>query len=182
MTIEQQICSSLINMMETTPYYKIKVSNFVAETGISRSSFYFYFNSIYSVLEKIEDDFIKGISDEYTAVSRLSSGVMHEPDGEMMLRSTVHYISKNLRLIRILSGPNGDPNFQYKLSSRARKIGEVIYRSNGGAYTVEKKLLCECMAGAQWYMYRWWARHENEVDEQTMVKFIQNYIRNLKPL
>lgn len=61
---EKLICEKLLDILEITPFQTIKVTEFVRFAGISRSCFYLYFDSIYSVVQKLEDDFIEGLTEE----------------------------------------------------------------------------------------------------------------------
>ena len=61
---ERQIWGALIALMEEKPLDKIKVTELTQRAGISRSTFYSYYDSVYDVLQDIEDDFLSHIVDE----------------------------------------------------------------------------------------------------------------------
>lgn len=178
MTAEQKICDTLLDMMETTPFTEIKASDLAKRANVSRSSFYFYFDSIYSVLDKLEDDFIHGISDEYSTIYKLSVNRSGRMSTEDTIRPTIEYVGRHLRQFRILSGSNASHSFQEKLLQRAENVGIVLY-CDGTVPTHEVMLRLNTMAGAQWYIYRWWANHEKDVSIDDIVSYVTQTVDKL---
>lgn len=159
---EKLICDKFLDMIETTPFQKIKVTEFVQFAGISRSSFYVYFDSIYSVVQKMEDDFIEGLTEDNRMVlPRLSDYSSNVIDPNTIVK--VEYIRQNLRMIRILTGENGDPAFQARMANRTWRIFKKQYAGRSKLSEAQKKLICEYMCGGQLNLYRWYANHENEI-------------------
>ena len=179
MQTEKLICSSLLALMRKKPYDKIKVSELVDYAGISRSSFYFYFNSVNAALDKIENDFIHGISDENSAILRIINSKRKHEDYETLIRPTVEFVKNNLYIFFILSGSNGNPDFQTKLTLRIYTIYNVLY-SNSALSETEKALTCELMASAQWAIYKWWAQNEKSVNAEDIIKYISKMLYGLQ--
>lgn len=160
--LENLICEKLLDMIETTPFQKIKVTEFVQFAGISRSSFYVYFDSIYSVVQKMEDDFIEGLTESnHMLPSHLLTHSSRSIHPNTIVK--VEYIRKNLRMIRILTGENGDPAFHVRMANRTWRIFKQQYAERSKLPDAEKKLICEYMCGGQLNLYRWYANHENEI-------------------
>ena len=178
MRTEQIIYDNLLNMMETTPYTKIKVSDFVKCAGISRSSFYFYFSSIEAAVDQMEDDFVSLMPDPVVTASNLASKPADCTYD--FIKQCNAKVEKKLRVFRILSSPNGSPNFQRKLCERVRQINALFY---GAANTdLFMDFLSEYYAGAQWGMYCWWARHEGEVSLADINEFASRIPTSLSDL
>lgn len=174
-TTEDLICRKLIEMMETTPIHKIKVTNFVEFAGISRSSFYVYFDSIYSVLQKVEDDFFDGLLDEeYASVMDGAPTERGRVNGIMIKK--VEYLNRQRDLIRALTGPNGDPAFQARMVNRTWRIFQKKY-ANAGASREQLKMACEYMCGGQWSLYRYWITHEDDLDIYEMADMLERLSR-----
>ena len=152
---EDYICDKLIELMETKPYYKIKVTQLVEHACISRSTFYFHFDSIYSVLQKIEDDFFDGFPDENIVGTEID---------EARLLKVFSYIKDNMRIFRVLLGPNGDPSFEARLANRSRRIMRRIVTTVDVKPTqLEQDVIHEFILGGRIKVIKWWAAHENEV-------------------
>ena len=151
----------LLDMMKTTPFQKIKVTEFVEFAGISRSSFYVYFDSIYSVIQKMEDDFISGLTDEDEMSVPISEGD-YTGGFDPKTIAKVEYIRNNLRMIQILTGENGDPLFQARMANRTWRIFRKRYANRSKLPESQQKLICEYMCGGQLNLYRWYANHAEE--------------------
>jgi len=183
---EAIIQEELINMMEHVPFTSIKVKDLVERAEIGRSTFYLYFDSIYSVLQKIEDDlFFKLTSDldkniEYLASTIKNSSARTEP--EPLQLSAAERIKDNIRLFRVLSGPNGDPTFQARLNTRSRRQLEKYLASKSSLDKAEKQLIIEYATGGQWYMYRWWANHEDEISTHDITILMEKITARISSL
>ncbi len=180
MIIEKQICECLLDLMEEKPYHKIKVSELVKNAGISRSSFYFYYESIPDVVEQIENNFIKGISDESTAAMRIVSGQANNVSFSDLIRPTIQYVYSHLRVFRILTGPNGNSAFQTRLTERIYNIYNILHSASQANSRIDKTLICELMSGAQWSLYKWWANHEKDASVDDMVEFVTRLLNCTK--
>ena len=161
MNKEKIIKSTFLKMLETKPFYQIKVSDLTREAGISRSSFYSYYDSIPDLLHSIEDEFIDQLPSEDAVVD---SYVQCEHYGAPVISITLKTAqcwSKQLDAFRVLSSCNGDPEFQYRMQDKAKKILDRLYGASCPA--IKKRLMLESLAGMQWSFYRWWANNPNAV-------------------
>lgn len=180
MNTRGMICEMVIDNLDRMPMKEIKVSQVTRDAEISRSTFYFYFDSIESAVDAIEDDFISGISDEATAITRIHTSHKNSIKTEKMIEPTVSYVDRNLKTFRVLSGPNGDPNFRKKLCDRIYYIYNALYT------TIESEnyrsaLTCELMASAQWAIYSWWANHADEATEAEIINYISQFLKEMAP-
>jgi len=155
---ENLICSNLIEMMKTAPFYHIKVSHLVERAGIARSTFYFYFDSIYAVVQKIEDEFIDGMPEAITAgISRSSKFEAESLSKEVY--AGVNYIKQNIEVFGALSGKNGDPGFQARLINRSWKLVKARFAVSNDSTDIEKRLVIEYLLAGQWNLFKFWAYH-----------------------
>lgn len=177
MRTEPLVCSKLLDIMETKPYTQIRVSELVKEAGVSRSSFYFYFDSIETVLHKVEDDLIA----TFPTPDKLSIDIAYRkfPSSDNIVSATTEKLAKNLRTFRILSGPNGSLSFHDKMYDRVRRIIFLYYGASG----ISKKyleMMTAFLAGSQWELYRWWANHEDEITQEEVDKNINRIYSQLR--
>ena len=169
---ETLICEKLLDMMETIPFQRIKVTEFVKYAGISRSAFYVYFDSIYAVVQKIEDDFISGLTvEDEVLFPDAKTYRADKPSPHTIAKA--EYIKKNLQLVRILTGKNGDPAFQARMANRSWRIFQKKTAGLTKLSDPEKKLLSEYMTGGQFNLYRWYATHESEISVYEMAILLE---------
>lgn len=177
---EELIKKKFLEMMEERPFYKIKVANFVQFVGISRSTFYFYFDSTDSVLEAIEDEFVSGLIEE----SRLDQKAMESAWPAAFVASvlyfSVEYLRKNLRVYRILSGPHGSTTFKSRFAERIRWAAERLLLSFDVIESeLERNMIKEFVTGGQVYLLNWWTGHEEEVDVEELFAFDEQTLNSL---
>jgi len=74
------------------------------------------------------------------------------------------YIKDNMRIFRVLLGPNGDPSFEARLANRSRRIMRRIVTTVDVKPTqLEQDVIHEFILGGRIKVIKWWAAHENEV-------------------
>lgn len=116
----ERIQQQVLTMMQKKDIHHIKVSEVADALHIHRVTFYQYYDSIYSVLQEIEDDFIRGF-DEITdsfMTSVLNDRYFNEPNPYII--SHLEFLLDNRTLIATLWGPYGDERFKYKCENLVR--------------------------------------------------------------
>jgi len=152
---EKRICDALLEMMEERPFYQIKVAQLCDRHSISRSTFYNYFDSIFSVLQKIEDDILEEL---------FGFSVVHAQNDKTIIMDAFTSIRKRIRAFQILIGPNGDPSFVAKLVNRnKRSLDMLANKTKSQATTLELQIIHEYTQAGKLRVFEWWAEHENEV-------------------
>lgn len=174
MTTDQKICNTLLDMMETQHINKIKVSELIKLADVSRSTFYFYFDSISAVMEQIEKDFIINFSDDATTTYRMLLRKQRQDSYNVPLRPALTALQKELRIFRILSGPNNTEHFQELLRERITRIYFMNHTSSSKSEK-EKHMICELLSGGQWYIYKYWANHPDELTLDDVVSFLSRF-------
>jgi AcrR family transcriptional regulator len=172
---EKHICKIFFEMMKEKSCFKIKVVEFIKYANISRSTFYVYFDSIYDLIQKIEDDFIAGLFDEKNVPLPYC-----RKDVANSLINTLEYMKKNMNVLQALCGPHGDPEFQLKVKNRLakffnRNFGKTVARLPD----IERKLMLEFISGGRWQMYIWWIFNDRKVSIQDMHKAIMKVMGQL---
>lgn len=110
-----RIQNKLIEMLGKKPIYQIKVKELAGLVGISRTTFYQYYDSVYAVLQDIIDTFLEellvNLEDEGYFVG---NQYLTEPHPRIL--KGLEYLKKNARTYCALMGPNADPSFRRKTS------------------------------------------------------------------
>ena len=177
-SFEEIICNELIEMMETTPYSDISVTELVRRANISRSAFYIYFDSLDSVLQKIESDFDAGFIDEnlITLNSLINNGTCEEFTPTIL--KSFEYLRNHLRIYRVLAGKNGDPSFESNAVHRVCRITQNLLKNSPRHYTsLEKRLIGEYWASGQITIMRFLAFNENNIDDN-MIRLAEQLMYN----
>lgn len=115
-SMDDYICQCVLELLETIPFRSLTVRDITERAQISRSAFYNHFDSIYGAVQKIEDDFFQEF---YPMEPALEMMIKHDLDTGLSL---LRLADENSQVIRVLSGPNGDPYFSYKLQAHLEKV------------------------------------------------------------
>ena len=170
MNTEELICSKLIEMMENRPFYSIKVAQLAEHSGISRSTFYTYFDSIFAVVQKIEDDLLNSITDEKSV----------DPSDKSAIADNLVFLRNNMKSLKILLGPNGDPSFFAKFANRNRRVLTMLAdKKNSQATALELQIVNEFMLGGKMEVMRWWTENEKSVSVNDMVTITDKIMSSL---
>ena len=158
------ICDAMLDLMETQQFETISVTDLTKKAGVSRTSFYRYFESVYDVLQAIEDDYDEQFPKEFTAVQDLVDLQRGNGDGkESAELGYAEVVARNFRTYRILTSPNGDPSFEPHVRNRVQRIMQQTLESRLGK-GLETDVAAVFLTGTRMYLMRWWASHEREVD------------------
>lgn len=168
---EEAICDALLDLMEEQPLRTIKVTKLVERAGVSRSTFYAYFDCIEDVVQRIEDDYFEhGPSEEPPLTYTLD---------DAQWRRYMQVMSQNLRTYGILTGPNGDPAFTARLEERDRMLmeGSAPQSDSDRHSSVEREVVHEFVHGGKMRAARWWAEHSDEISTNDFSDIMAKLIR-----
>lgn len=180
MYTRNRICDTMLKMMEQKPYSKVKISELVDKAEVSRSTFYFYFESIISVVDALEDDLLGMLPSDETLAMAYQSAQDGSVSSITIAGLVAKRLEKHLNAFRILSGPNGRNEFQEKFHTKSLHMLRLMSsRSVGDKST---SLLNEFWSGSQWYAYKWWANKESNLSAQDLIDLTVLAMTDLKKL
>lgn len=120
---------SLIALMQTCDVDRITVVDLVDQANVSRSTFYRHYDSVDAVLKEMEQDFL----DRSRAINHnfISSGINREKSrsGTDDPNQLFDLIRENKDFYLAVTGPHGDPQFQYRFNALVREFygGKMMY-------------------------------------------------------
>lgn len=157
------ICDRMLDMLEKRPLHEIKVKHLTDYAGVSRNTFYTYFDSIYAVVQRIEDRCLEGFFPEAVARAVLVKG-----DANANVEHLLE-LGDDARAMSILSGPNGDAYFQERLGRRIRGICNKLWDESGNTFSShERDALCAYVTGGTIHITRHMATVGNKLTESEL--------------
>jgi hypothetical protein len=170
---EQLFCDKLIELMRVTPFLQIKVKDLVSYAGTCRSTFYNYFDSIYDVLQKVEDDFFAELEREATKHIRMLSIENPSEVAQVFIKTSLEVTAGKKILIHTLLGKNGDSSFQVRLSAYMHRTTKNFWRSSCVILSpVQEELLVEYLSGASFSIIKWYAQNSCAVSKDDIMKVV----------
>lgn len=108
------IRKQVLKALNTTDIHSIQVKSITDAIGISRSTFYIYYDSVYSVLQDIEDEFFTGLENTNARFWQypLREEYMTEP--HPILLNVLKYLKEHKDVSNTLRGPFGETMFQVR--------------------------------------------------------------------
>lgn len=158
---ERQICDAFFELMKEKSCSAIKVAELTRIAGISRSTFYVYFDSIDDVLQTVEDDFLSNLVDEKEVRADCDVSV---------IAKNFSFIRDNLEEFELLTGSNGDPYFATRLGNRSKRILCNMANTRGSNLSdTQLTIVNEFSRAGKLQVFRWWSAHKNEVSVNEII-------------
>lgn len=111
-----RILKAVFHAMQATDIPRITVEEVTRYAGISRSTFYRYFDSVDAVVKDFEDYLLRVMRDiNDSALKVRFTAAELEPTASMITRMETLYNYRDE--VIALNGPNGDPQFPHKVTS-----------------------------------------------------------------
>jgi hypothetical protein len=174
---EKHICEKFLELMQEKSCFTIKVTELVKHANISRSAFYVYFDSIYDVIQKIEDDFFAG------SLFHISTIFQGSEVDIGSITSVLSYYKQNKNIIGALCGPYGDPAFQQKLVYQMIKhLNRPEKGDTSGIAYAERKMTEQFIFFGGWEVAKNWVLSDGEISLEDMAKIVQKTLKQILPL
>lgn len=174
----RKLQDSFMKLYKKSPLEKITVRQVVEDAGVTRSTFYVYYDSVYSVLGAIEDELQEGLG----AYFEQYSGEMLQKDALEPFDSNIkwfEYCRKHREYLRILLGPKGDPSFEYKLRKRLKVDINRMMDRDGMLNDYLRKYVVEYVVGATLSLTRYWLESDEDLSAEE-IAVVANLIRQSK--
>lgn len=148
--IEQAFC----RLLQKNSFEKITVSRICQDAGVSRATFYTYFEDTRSLLSEIEDRTLDGLLQiQHKWASVCLSTLCAEPVSPKFL-DIARYIYTNQDIFGALFGPYGNESYIFTANQCAYLDFLRLAQAEG---TKSPELLASCCAGAVIALCRSWA-------------------------
>ena len=166
------IRETVLDLLDVQELATIKVTQVAERAQINRVTFYRHYDSIYDVVQEIEDEFIDGFSSiarQFMMVP-LDDRYFNQPHPLQL--ACVRYIGENRSLVLTLFGPYGDGHFRYRCEGLIRNY--LVQKAIDERYLhIRDELSQEYMAsGTMGCMVAWLCRGcKPDAEEFTMMLY-----------
>lgn len=153
-----RIQEELLEQLRYKDIHSIKVKDIALTLDINRATFYKHYDSVYHVLQEIEDTYLDGLDKVSMQMKQypLDNKYYHEPHPAIM--AVLEYIDANREKLRILYGPYGDPSFMQKCN---RLVEKHLYQKGvTEKRIVNSELINAYLVGGQREMLLAWIKND----------------------
>ena len=176
--VKQKIQRTFLDMVKTTPVEDIKVKELVAIAGVSRSAFYVYYDSIWDVLQEIEDEFW----DTAYNIKRPILEGKESFESDDVPHEILSFLQDNSHIMEALTAREGDAAY---LATWVKGIQQQICMWTGEdekAPSPRTKMLTEYTIGGIQRMLSYWSTHQDSMSQEEFLELFDQLRYNLRSL
>lgn len=176
--VKKKIQKTFLNMVKTMPVEDIKVKELVSLAGVSRSSFYVYYDSVWDVLQEIEEEFWNSAYN----IKRPALEQNQPDNNDAVAHEIIDYLKEHSDVMEAMTAREGDAAY---LSTWMKGIRQQIALWSGeapGSISARTTLLTEFTAGGIQRMLSYWSSHRDEISEQELLDVFDNVRYSLRDL
>lgn len=154
-TTQLRIIDSVLGLLENRSIDKVNVTDVVKDAGITRSTFYAYFDDVYDVLGYVEEQIVSHLPGPTTEdPCHLSATAQTPPTAEQCLPPTWYkewfdYAAYFHSQLRVLLGPCGNPQFPHKLRRAIRRAHRKQMCAEGFVDDASQDIMLNALAEFQ---------------------------------
>ena len=159
---KEKIRRTFIDMVKNTPVEDIQVKELVQLAGVSRSTFYVYYDSIWDILQEIEDEF-------FASALEIKKPVLEgreTPDSDKIPQEIYQYLLSQVDVMEALTAREGDASY---LSTWMKGITQQIEFWIGESLkdsTAQNRMKAEFTIGGVQRMLSYWSTHKEEIQPE----------------
>lgn len=158
------LTSAFWKLYKSKPITKITIKDITDLAGFYRSTFYFHFEDIYSILEMIEDN----ILNEW---NEMVHKVLGEGNYDSMFTMISDFYKKNGEYMSVLLSPKGDPAFLHKIKEAMRPKAIPLFRLHYSE--VESSLIFEFTISAILAFFTEWYHNSDKVPVEKAIRLLK---------
>lgn len=181
-----RIIDTYLALMKNTDFDKITVSELVKEAGITRTTFYAYFEDVYDLLGYVENEIVEHMPrPSAEAAPALPAWELHSPTPEECNAPSWYvewfdYVGFFCWQLDSLLGPHGNPQFSHKVRRMLREAHITQAHSEGFPNDLMQDWLINAMSDFQlrlaWDYLQDCLKNPDDAQRQDPVYFV-NLIR-----
>ncbi len=153
---------------------KITVKEICSVLSINRSTFYRYYDSVYSVLQEFEDEFFRRLDRANTIFTSFPLDDKYFTEVHPGIIAVLNALTEDIYLARQLFVKHRDEAFvdQYKKVIRKTFFEKAVREKYISVSNEQKALIAEGMVEGHAAMFSYWVRHYGQIDLQEMALIV----------
>lgn len=163
--IKKKVCETFIEMAKEMPVEQIQVKTLVQRAGVSRSGFYVYYDSVWDVLQEIENELF---STTYSIKRDYLNGMASRDPMDISHDVLRHLVSSG-DLIEALTSHGGDQAYLAAWTGQIRSQIEMWRGKPLKEDSVEAQLYAEFAIGGIQRMIHAWSLRKEEISTERII-------------
>jgi AcrR family transcriptional regulator len=154
---KERIRDAFFGLYEEKKIERISIKEITEKAQLNRGTFYVYYKDIYDLLEKTEDELVEEL---VFKVKDIITMILRDENIDPFLPPLEFYLRYS-KFLRVLLGPNGDPNFVYKLKKIIKKTLREIFKKEQLPQVENLEYVMEYVSSAQIGIISYWLIENN---------------------
>ncbi len=173
---EEAIKKEVLKMMREMPLEQIKVRKLCERLDIARSTFYVHYDSIYDVVEEIENEMMS----ERLFANKLN-GITEYSSIREEVRASLDFLLEHAEIYESLLGNYGDESFKYKWARAITKRFQTLIISEEKSHEWKENVISFVIGGVQ-KMITNWLLHRDSISQESVEESMVEIIEALEKL
>ena len=168
---------SLLELMKTSPIRDIPIKAICAGAGVSRSTFYTYYNNPFDLLYEIQNETLANFEAKFGKVTHK----FDLQETRNFYEETLRYIAENNDSIRVLLSENGDPEFVKKIIERSIANTQKVIKLSLEGSSDEKmeRVYSVFFVHGSIALLQDWIKRDMDIPISKMAKVYIKFINNI---
>ncbi len=171
---KKRIKDAFFELYEIKKIERISIKEITEKAMLNRGTFYVYYQDIYDLLEKAEDELVEMLVEKIKGVATM---ILRDEDIYSFLPPLEFYETYGAYL-RVLLGNNGDPHFIYKIKSIVKETILGIFQQERIPALPRMDYVLEYMASAQVGLISYWIQNDMKIPIHEMGDLIKALMLN----
>ena len=168
---KEKLRDAFFELYATKKIERISIKDITEIAQLNRGTFYVYYKDIYELLEKTEDELIEELMRK---LKNIIIKILRDEDIDQFL-PPMEFYQRYSKILRVLLGVNGDPNFIYKMKVIIKKTLRELLQKEKIPQFEYIEFVMEYISSAQIGIISYWLQN----DMQPPVKELGDMIKKI---
>ena len=168
--------NALVELMNEKPFSEITAKDITEKADLNRATFYLHYNSVFELLDELEDGVVKSFSEELEKLEVMEDGPWEYP----LIKNVWDFADENKKLCRcLLLNPRSDRLAEKFIDTMKKKAAETRERGIPGAAPEVQESVFQFIACGSMGLVKQWLWGESAMDKAESIRFSEKLIRPL---
>lgn len=174
METKEKIRDAFFELYAVKKIERISIKEITEKAQLNRGTFYVYYKDIYDLLETTEDELIAELMEK---VKRIVISILRDEDIDPFL-PPLEFYQRYSKLLRVLLGANGDPNFIHKIKTIIKKTLREVFQKEKIPNIENMEYVMEYISSAQIGIISYWLLNDMNLPIRTLGEMIKQITLN----
>lgn len=176
--MRDRLKDAFLSIYETVPLSKISIKMISERAGVSRGTFYCYYEDIFDLLSELENEMLWGLTESSKSQELLDHLKTANDKGALisLYTRTLSFIAENSRTMNILYHGSDNNSFRKKLMDKEREKLSKVVQSAEHLPASQYAYAIEYIANGSMATYMMWVKNGMKESKEEMSDLIMSFM------